>query len=174
MRRVYVWALPLILLASCKDEGLVGSWAFNRTDLIDNLVQGVEKAMREAGADEADINAVSLLATVGEGYLTKAFRSTTRFNADGSWADDSGKKGTWSVKGDTLIKFQGTDRVSSRYSIDGSELTLTFEFGLLVQDFREGVDLTEEEQASVDELIAAIRDKVDLDALRVRFFYWRE
>ena len=175
MQRQTVRLLFLMFLASCDgdnpvapDENLVGSWAFDSTDMVDVMAMGIAEFLRDAGADQDDIDAIiaEFRDAVGAGDLS-GIRSTIRFNADGSWEDDSGGSGTWRVEGNTLITVDEDDTEDRvKYFVDGDDLTLIFSSEYLLDSFREDDDFTDED-------IVLFREIFDEDT-NIRFFFKRK
>lgn len=172
--------LFLILLAACGDDNpvdsgpvapdptLVGSWAFDSTDMVAVMAAGIADLMRDLGADQDDIDAgiAEFRAAAGAGDLS-GIRSTIRFNADGSWEDDSGDSGTWRVEGNTLITVDEDDTEERvKYFVDGDDLTLIFSSELLLDAFRADEDFTD--------LDVAMFEMIFAEDTNIRFFLKRK
>ena len=177
MQRQIAILLSLIFLASCGgddpvtpsdnlDENLVGTWAFDSTDMVDVMVGGVAKFMSDAGADQDDIDAViSEIRT--DLRDTSMIRLTVRFNADGSFENDQGNRGAWRVESNILITVEDGDEERIKYFVDGDDLTLIYSSEFVLNSLREDEDFTDLE-------VALFREVFDFDEdTNVRFFFKR-
>ena len=177
MQRQIVVLLSLMLLASCGDDNpvapadkldknLVGTWAFDSTDFIDTMAAGMTEFLRDEGVSQDVIRTtISEFRTEVSG-MDELFRLTLRFNADGSYEDDLGGRGTWWVEGNILIQIENGEEARVRYFVDGDDLTFIFDYEFLMDSLREGGDLTDEE-------LVLIRDILDED-VKMRLFFKRK
>ena len=156
-------------------ESIVGSWGYVGTDLVQKfsnilenfLVDLLESFLVEFGLDldRAAVVAIvqELMSEVENGVRDDwALR---RFNTDGSFEDDDGTTGTWSVSGNRLTMVD-TDGFTfeSTYFVDGDNLTLFLNRDQFFQIIRQQVEeWTEEDQAFFDVLIQ--------EGETVRFFF---
>ena len=147
------------------DEDLVGSWAFDSTDMIDVLAPGLEETLRDAGVDQDEID--ELIADFRADVEDISGISTIRFNADGSFEDDQGSSGTWRVEGNTLIMVEDGEEERVKYFVDGNDLTLIFPSEWLLEAFTEDEDFTDEEVEIIGEVLGLDEDT------NIRFFYKR-
>ena len=149
------------------DENLVGSWALDSTDMIDVMVLGLRDYLSDAGADQDEIDELikDFRASMEEDF--EGYRSTVRFNSDGSWVDDSGGSGTWRVDGNTLIIVEEGKEERVKYFVDGDDLTIILSSELLLDALREDGDFSDEDIAAYSEIF-----DVD-DDTQYRFFYKR-
>ena len=137
-----VVALALLTTLACSDnpiapdKDLVGSWHFGDTDFVDVLLSGFTTYARDQGMDEDRIREFEreTRANIGENPLG---RTTIRLNADGSYEDNHGDKGSWDVYRDELIMSIDNQELRPRYFVDGDELTLIFE---LLEVLEQGFD----------------------------------
>ncbi len=97
------------------------------------------------------------------------FRPTIRFNADGSWEDNSGEGGTWRVESNSLIFVEDGDEESIKYFVDGDDLTLIFSSEPFLETVRNDEDLTNEEVALFRFLEAVFDEDTN-----IRFLYKRK
>lgn len=97
------------------------------------------------------------------------FRPTIRFNADGSWEDNSGESGTWRVEGNSLISVEDGDEEIIKYFVDGDDLTLIFSSESFLETGRNDEDLTNEEVALFRFLEAVLDEDTN-----IRLFYKRK
>ena len=181
MQRQIVVLLSLILLASCGDDNpvapadkldenldknLVGSWVFDSTDFIDTMAAGMTEFMRDAGASQDVIRTTIAEFRTDVSGIDEMFRLTVRFNADGSYEDDQGGRGTWRVEDNIFIQVENGEEARIRYFVDGDDLTFIFDFEFLMDGLREDGDLTDEE-------LVLIRDILDED-VKIRLFFKRK
>ena len=104
--------------------------------------QGISRAVADSLTDE--------LSADFEVRFNENFFVVLRFNSDGSYEDNTGDAGTWSVSGNrlTITDADGeTDTFS--YFADGDDLTLIFSHDDLLKEFREEFS-TEEDQELFD------------------------
>ena len=97
------------------------------------------------------------------------FRPTIRFNAAGSWEDNSGESGTWRVEGNSLISVEDGDEESIKYFVDGDDLTLIFSSESFLETAPNDEDLTNEEVALFRFLEAVLDEDTN-----IRLFYKRK
>lgn len=149
------------------DENLVGSWALERTNMVDVMAQGLVDNLRVEGYDPDTIDemVIDFRAEMGEGV--SVVRSALRFNPDGSWMDDMGGSGTWRVYGNTLIIVEEGKEERFKYFVDGYYLTIIFSSELLLDALREDGNFSNKDIALFSEIL-----NVEGDA-QVRFFYKR-
>ena len=181
MQRQIVVLLSLMLLASCGDDNpvapadkldenldknLVGSWVFDSTDFIDTMAAGMTEFMRDEGVSQDVIRTTIAEFRTEVSGVSEMFRLTVRFNADGSYEDDQGGRGTWWVEGNILIQVENGEEGRIRYFVDGDDLTFIFDFEFLMDSLREDGDLTDEE-------LVLIRDILDED-VKIRLFFKRK
>ena len=149
------------------DKNLVGSWVFDSTDFIDTIAAGLTEFMRDEGVSQDVIR--TLIADFRAEVSGMDEMSTVRFNADGSYEDDLGGRGTWWVEGNILIiqiENGEEERFKFKYFVDGDDLTVILDFEDLMDSLREDGDLTDEE-------LVFIRDILGED-VKIRFFYKRK
>ncbi len=88
--------------------------------------------------------------------------SILRFNADGTYADNSGDAGTWSVNGDlvTLGSRDGST-LEGKYFLDGNDLTFILSKDQFLHLAKQEEDLwTTEDQEIFDVLFAVEYDPI--------------
>ena len=175
MQRQIVILLSLMFLASCGgdnpvtpsdnlDENLVGTWAFDSTDMVDVMVLAITEYMIGAGFDQSDIDEINTELRPSLEDIPVP-RWTLRLNADGSFEDDQGSRGTWRVEGNTLITVEDGDEERFKYFVDGDNLTLIYPFEFVLDSMREDDNYS-------DELIALLSDVFDED-VNIRLFFKR-
>ena len=184
--------LFLILLAACGDDNpvdsgpvapdpaLVGSWAFDSTDMFTTMFQSSAFAdyirddfrddFRQRGIDIDSINIDALMlafmADPAFAELNAQLRAAMgitviRFNADGSWEDSHGDSGTW--REDDSIVIMGGYEI--KYFVDGDDLILILPSEFLLDAFRADEDFTDED-------VVLFRGIFDEDT-NIRFFFKR-
>ena len=149
------------------DQNLVGSWALERTNMVDVMAQGLVDNLRVEGYDPDTIDEmiIDFRAEMGEGVSVA--RSALRFNPDGSWGDDMGGSGTWRVDGNTLIMVEEGKEERVKYFVGGDYLTIIFSSELLLVALREDEDFSDKDIALFSEILSVEGDS------RIRFFYKR-
>lgn len=178
MQRQIVVLLSLMFLASCGgddpvtpsdnlDENLVGTWDLDSTDVYDVMILGTTNFMRGAGFDQADIDAVISDFRISLEDLPIT-RWTLRFNADGSFEDDQGSRGTWRVEGNTLIMVEDGDEERIKYFVDGDDFTLIYPSEFLLNLLREDDNFTDELDAFFREIFSFGDEDIN-----IRFFFKR-
>ena len=168
MLRQVVILLSLMFLTSCSGDGdnpvapdhsLVGSWAFESTDMFTTMFQSSAYAdyirdtfrddFRQRGIDIDSINIDALMlvfmADPAFAELNAQLRAAMgiiviRFNADGSWEDSHGDSGTW--REDDSIVIMGGYEI--KYFVDGDDLILIFPSEFWQDALREDDDLDPE------------------------------
>ena len=150
------------------DQNLVGSWALERTNMVDVMAQGLVDNLRVEGYDPDTIDEmiIDFRAEMGEGV--SVVRSALRFNPDGSWVDDMEGSGTWSVDGNTLIMVEEGKEERFRYFVDGYYLTIIFSSELLLDALRADEDFSHKDIALFSEILNVEGDT------QIRFFYKRK
>ena len=175
MQRQIVVLLSLMLLASCGDDNpvapadklddnLVGTWVFDSTDMVDVIVLAFTEYMISAGFDQSDIDEfkTELRPTLEDLPMP---RWTLRLNANGSFEDDQGSRGTWRVESNTLITVEDGEEERVKYFVDGDDLTLIYPSEFLLDSMREDDDYP-------DEIVTLLSDVFDED-ISFRFFLKR-
>ena len=149
------------------DENLVGSWALERTNMVDVMAQRLADNLAVEGYDPDTIDEmiIDFRAQMGEGVSVA--RSTIRFNPDGSWVEDMGGRGTWRVDGNNLILVEEGKEKRVKYFVAGDYLTIIFSSELLLYALREDEDFSDKDIALFSEIL-----NVEGDTL-IRFFYKR-
>lgn len=185
MPKQAVILLSLMFLASCggdsdnpiaPDHSLVGSWAFDSTDMFTTMFQRSAFAdyirdtfrddFRQRGIDidSVDIDALMLelmadpvfVAELNAQIRAAVGITVIRFNADGSWEDSHGDSGTWR-EDDSIVIMSGYE---IRYFVDGDDLILILPSKFLLDSLED------------DELDELLREIFDADT-NIRFFFKR-
>ena len=111
------------------DERLVGSWAFEESDLLDVMQAGARRHY-QASLSAADIGGMLVAARLlekGPSDPFEDFRLTRiSFDANGIYQDNHGGLGSWDVDRNALII---DDKEMCKYFVNGGELTLIFRLG---------------------------------------------
>ena len=149
------------------DQNLVGSWALERTNMVDVMAQGLVDNLRVEGYDPDTIDGmiIDFRAEMGEGV--SVVRSAIRFNPDGSWVDEMEGSGTWRVDGNTLIMVEEGKEERFRYFVGGYYLTIIFSSELLLDALRADEDFSHKDIALFSEILNVEGDT------QIRFFYKR-
>ncbi len=118
-----------------RSPGIVGSWEFAGTDMVETISRNLTAAILEQGmVDSATAAAIvrEFTSSLETSLRDSVLSSTRRFDADGTFTDHDGngalsRAGTWSVSGSTLTM---TDEegltMEGSYDLDDGNLTLTF------------------------------------------------
>ena len=178
MRRHALIPLCMLFLAACgdsednpvaPDEDLVGSWAFDSTDIVDVITARIDEILGDLGVDQEETDELLADFRVGAGDSISGMRSTIRFNADGSFEDDQGGSGTWRVEGNSLIRVEDGDEERVKYFVDGDDLTLihSFSWEWLLYALVEDQDFTDEEIELLEKALGLDEDT------NIRVFYKR-
>ena len=111
------------------DERLVGSWAFEGSDLLDVMQAGARRHYQESlgAADIVGMVVARELLEKGPSNPFEDLRLTRMsFDANGIYQDNHGGLGSWDVDGNALII---DDKEMCKYFVNGDELTLIFRLG---------------------------------------------
>ena len=130
------------------------------------MAAGMTEFLRDEGVSRDVIRTTIAEFRTEVSGMDELFRLTLRFNADGSYEDDQGGRGTWWVEGNILIQAGNGEEERIRYFVDGDDLTFIFDYEFLMDSFREDGDLTDEE-------LVFIRDILDED-VKIRLFFKRK
>ena len=158
--RNLIWIGGLLTVIGCSDDSkgptasdndLVGSWEFVSSDMGVVVAENLESYLIDQGISRAVADSLTdELSADFEVRFNENFFVVLRFNSDGSYEDNTGDAGTWSVSGNrlTITDADGeTDTFS--YFADGDDLTLIFSHDDLLKEFREEFS-TEEDQELFD------------------------
>lgn len=190
MLKQAVILLSLMFLVSCGGDSdnpvapehiLVGSWAFDSTDMFTTMFQSsayadyirgyIRDDFRQRGIDidSVDIDALMFELMADPAFvaeLNAQFRAVMgitviRFNADGSWEDSHGDSGTW--REDDSIVIMGGYEI--KYFVDGDDLILISPSEFFLDSLHEDDDFTDEE-------VVLFREIFD-EGTNIRFFFKR-
>ena len=175
MRRWPIFGIAVFvsLSLSCGDDKptepvheLVGSWTYTGNNLVSTFSANLRSYLLEQGVDEAAVQEI----------VTEFFRGAEssisgltilRINADGTYQDNEGDSGTWSVQGDVVTITDGDGSVfQMQYFVDGDDLTLILNKERFLNLFR-GSQPSDE----IDEETLAFFDILIGDGDAIRFFY---
>lgn len=121
--------------SSLSSPGIVGSWGYVGTDLIETITGNLVAAILEQGLVDSTVAAAIVTEFTSDletSMRSSAWSSVRRFLADGTFADQDSTgtwsdAGTWSVSGNTLsIVEEDGLTIEGSYEVDGDDLTLTF------------------------------------------------
>lgn len=130
---VPVLAVLIGFVISCGEDkptepvrDLVGSWTYRGTDFAAAAAANLRDFLMGQGWNQASAQRMV------DGFrneMEAGFRDTglsvLRFNADGTFEDNSGSTGVWSIQGDVLtIVAEDGFTIQCQYSVDGDDLTL--------------------------------------------------
>ncbi len=176
MKRLLAASMALILgvgVTACGTEptgpenDLVGTWVFEGTDLIDILALRLENLLVAQGVSRTDAKAYIDEAVASTEEYVRDFREIIRYNADNTWKDNSGNKGTWRIQDGTFITTDaGGNSTRLGYFLDGDDLTFIFAKEQLLAGLRQAEDL----DAEVYDLYNVVLEERDV----VRFFFKRK
>ena len=113
------------------DNALVGNWRFSGSELPQASADRFLENLRVLGIDSS--TAVTLVsefkASIDRGTQDSGF-SVWRINADGTWSDNDGGSGTYTVAGDRLtVSSTDNPTLSGRYFV--TDTALTFDVAIL-------------------------------------------
>ncbi len=157
-------------------QSVVGSWVYVGTDMGEKVSKKLENALVDLleifssflGLD-LDPAAVAMIVqefTIGmETSISDTLSSIRRVNADGSFEDDDGNTGTWSVSGNllTMVDADGFT-IEGTYFVDGDNLTLFFTRDQYLRIIRQ-------EDEEWDEEAQAFFDAIIEEGDTIRFFF---
>lgn len=107
------------------EADLAGTWIFEGTDFAEVLSGRLVNLFVEAGLSRSDAQTLVDEALSGIAEDVGGVRSTMRLNADNTWQDDSGNRGTWRIEDDVLALTDEDDTVQRfKCFLDGDDLTL--------------------------------------------------
>ncbi len=107
-------------------RGLVGSWAYRGTDFGSTAAANLRDYLMGQGWNLASAQRMvdGFRNEMEAGFRDTGF-SVLRFNADGTFEDNSGSSGVWSVQDDVLtIVAEDGFTIQCQYDVDGGDLTL--------------------------------------------------
>ena len=176
MKRLLAASIALILasgIIACDtgptgpEANLVGTWTFEGTDFVEVLAQRLEDFLVEQGVSRTDAEAFVDAAFADTEEYFRNLRSTDRYNADNTWEDNSGNKGTWRIEeDDIIITDEDGDVTRAGYFLDGDDLTIIFTKAQFLAVLRQAEDF----DAEVYEVYNVVLDEDDV----VRSFYTRK
>ena len=176
MKRLLAASIALILasgIIACDtgptgpEADLVGTWTFEGTDLIEVFSQRFEAFLVNQGWSRTGAKAFVDVAFADAEEYVRNLRSMERYNADSTWEDNHGNKGTWRIEDDDLIITNEDGAITrARYFLDGDDLTIIFTKAQFLAILRQAEDF----DAAVYEMYKEILDENDV----VRFFYKRK
>ena len=105
---------------------IVGSWAYRGTDFGSTAAANLRDYLMGQGWNLASAQRMvdGFRNEMEAGFRDTGF-SVLRFNADGTFEDNSGSSGVWSVQDDVLtIVAEDGFTIQCQYSVDGDDLTL--------------------------------------------------
>ena len=130
------------------DNDLVGTWRVTGSDMVQAFASALSDFLEEAGADQATVDAaLADFQTEMEADGPLLEYEILRLKADGTWDDNSGGVGTWSVSGN-ILTFQDDGRnetLRQVYFVTGDELTLTWTRELMLELIEDDDDFTDED-----------------------------
>ena len=175
MKRKAIFGLAILInfVISCGEDKptepvheLVGSWTYTGSNLVSTFSANLRSYLLEQGVDEAAVQEI----------VTEFFRGAEssiggltilRINADGTYQDNEGDSGTWSVQGDVVTITDGDGSViQMQYFVDGDDLTLILTKDRFLNLFRDSQTSDE-----IDEETMAFFDVLFGDGDTIRFFY---
>ena len=126
------WLLCVLVLAcgddkpTAPDADLVGNWRLTGMEFPQTSADRFSQNLRVLGFPEEAATTVvdEMKASADESARNTGF-SVIRINADGTWEDNDGEKGTYTVDGDRLtISTPGDSPLTGRYFVTSTTLTL--------------------------------------------------
>ena len=107
-------------------RNIVGSWAYRGTDFGSTAAANLRDYLMGQGWNLASAQRMvdGFRNEMEAGFRDTGF-SVLRFNADGTFEDNSGSSGVWSVQDDVLtIVAEDGFTIQCQYDVDGDDLTL--------------------------------------------------
>ena len=133
------------------DNPLVGNWRFSGSELPQASADRLLENFRVIGIDSS--TAVTLVseskASIDSGTQSSGF-SVWRFNADGTWTDNDGRSGTYTVAGDRLtVSSPNNPTLTGRYFVTDTALTFDVSFLELLKQLEDIDSPVEERQFNI-------------------------
>ncbi|MDE2887464.1 MAG: lipocalin family protein [Gemmatimonadota bacterium] len=133
--RGFALTLTALALLACGGDNLtgpgsdlVGSWQLVSTNIGATAAANLREHLLDNGVNPDVVDEqVEEIRSAMDLVFRDVGLSILRVHADGTYADNYGDRGTWSVKGDTLtITDRDAITITCRYFVDGQDLTLIF------------------------------------------------
>ncbi len=175
MKRTSIFGFAVLasVALSCGDDKptepvheLVGSWTLQGSNLVATFSTNLRNYLLDQGVDEATArNVVAEFISGIENSIGGL--NIVRINADGTYQDNSGGAGTWSVQGDVLtLNDNDGSTIQMQYFLDGDDLTLILTRERYLNLFRRSQDSDQ-----IDAETLAFLDVLFGDGDTIRFFY---
>lgn len=161
MKTTLLSATLLCALLACGDDKptepeqtanpLVGNWRLTGTELPQASADRLLENLRVIGYDStAAVALVSELKTLSNTGTQDSGFSVLRLNADGTWSDNDGGSGTYTVAGDRLtVSSPNNPTLTGRYFVTETALTFDVSFLELLKQFEEIDSPVEERQFNI-------------------------
>ena len=137
--------------------GIVGNWRLQVFELPSTSADNLLSNFRAQGVTEADATeSVNEMRQMLEEATRESGWGIVRFNADGTWVDNEGGKGTYSVSGGQLtINEPGEPTWTAQHFVTDTVLTITISGSELLK-LGEDLGTTPEEQRAVEHLLQGV------------------
>ena len=146
------------------DPALVGTWRMSGTNFVEVTEVNLRNHLTSLGYNPIEIELfLTAYTSELEGYFLNSSFFLIRFNSNGTYTDNSGDTGTWTVSGNTitLSSSDGIAAVNS-YFVSGNDLTVIFTKTQLEAQIKAASETWTSDDQALFDIIFRANDRVRL------------